>query len=295
VRLWHIRKRVCVLANKSEPLIGMSRALAFSPRKGEFLAVGIGGRLANRRSGNFGKHAGKVVMMATKNLKTLSTFKVAKEMISDMCFSKDGGTLAVASNDNIIYLLTVNGPTDVQPKARCRGHSSYITHISMSYDAQWLMSNDGSGEILYWDVNTGDQETRLDKVKSATWSPNQCPLSWQTQGVWPANGDLTDVNACMTRGVGVSGMEGPPGYGMIVTADDFGKIKVFNSPSLGWCAPAMVHRGHSAHVTNVCFNADGSRVISVGGNDRCVFVWRVIQNVNANAKGGAGTFGSNLD
>jgi WD40 repeat protein len=64
---------------------------------------------------------------------------------------------------------------------------------------------------------------------------------------------------------------------------------------LGWCAPAMVHRGHSAHVTNVCFNADGSRVISVGGNDRCVFVWRVIQNVNANAKGGAGTFGSNLD
>ena len=75
---------MCVLANKSEPLIGMSRALAFSPRKGEFLAVGIGGRLANRRSGNFGKHAGKVVMMATKNLKTLSTFKVAKEMISDM-------------------------------------------------------------------------------------------------------------------------------------------------------------------------------------------------------------------
>ena len=158
----------------------------------------------------------------------------------------------------------------------------------MSYDAQWLMSNDGSGEILYWDVNSGDQETRLDKIKGVSWSPLRCPLSWQTQGIWPTNGDLTDINACEARGVGVSGMEGPPGFGMIVTADDFGKVKVFNSPSMGWCAPCMVHRGHSAHVTNVCFNADGSRVISVGGNDRCVFVWRVIQASPA----GGGTFGS---
>ena len=110
VRLWHVRKRVCVLATKSEPLIGMSRALAFSPRKGDFIACGIGGRLANRRAGNFGKHAGKVVMLATRSLKTLATFKVAKEMVSDICFSRNGSILAVASNDNIIYLLAVNGP-----------------------------------------------------------------------------------------------------------------------------------------------------------------------------------------
>ena len=116
----------------------MSRALAFAPRRGDFIAVGIGGRLGGRRAGNYGKHAGKIVMLGTKSLNNLATFKVAKEMISDMCFSKDGKILAVASNDNVIYLLTVNGPTDVQPKARCRGHSSYITRISMSYDAQWL-------------------------------------------------------------------------------------------------------------------------------------------------------------
>jgi microtubule-associated protein-like 6 len=54
-----------------------------------------------------------------------------------------------------------------------------------------------------------------------------------------------------------------------------------------WCAPHMVHRGHSAHVTNVCFTAGGTHVISVGGNDRCAFVWRVIQ-VNS----GDGSFGS---
>jgi WD40 repeat protein len=268
VRLWHIRKRTCVLVNKSEPLVGMSRSLAFSPRKskGGFLAVGIGGRLANRKVGTKGQHDGKVVVVDSGNLKTLATFHVAKEEISAMCFSKDGNILAVGSKDNLIYLLNVNSPTDLQTKTTCRGHGANITAMSICDDTQWLMSNDGGGEMLFWNVNTGEQEKYLDTVQHAQFATNLCPLSWPMQGIWPPGGDLTDVNACAARA------------GIIVTADDFGKIKVFNAPSLQWCAPSMVHRGHSAHATNVRFNADGSRVISVGGSDRCIFVWRIVQN-----------------
>ena len=68
-------------------------------------------------------------MLDCKDLKVVSTFKVAKEMISDICFTPDGQTLAVASHDNIIYLLSYRSPTDLQPRARCRGHSSYITNM----------------------------------------------------------------------------------------------------------------------------------------------------------------------
>ena len=129
VRMWSIRKRECIGMTQSDALPDMSRAIAFTPRKGDFLAVGLGGRLAGRKIGNHGKSAGKLLMLDCKDLKVVSTFKVAKEMISDICFTPDGQTLAVASHDNIIYLLSYRSPTDLQPRARCRGHSSYITNM----------------------------------------------------------------------------------------------------------------------------------------------------------------------
>ena len=60
----------------------------------------------------------------------------------------------------------------------------------------------------------------------------------------------------------------------------------------------MVHRGHSAHVTNCCFSCDTckSRVIrSVGGGDRCAFVWKVVSNEKGGGGGGGGGGGYDDD
>jgi len=35
-----------------------------------------------------------------------------------------------------------------------------------------------------------------------------------------------------------------------------------------------MYRGHSSHVTNVRFTADGNYLISVGGHDKSIFQWR---------------------
>ena len=112
---------------------------------------------------------------------------------------------------------------------------------------------------------------------------------------------MTDINSSETS----------PQCGLAVTADDFGKVKLFNTPCIKWNAPYCtwkdavfcvcpvgcwskranvvfffffpcivdmqdVHRGHSSHITNCMWNCDSSRVISTGGNDRCAFVWRVV-------------------
>jgi WD40 repeat protein len=134
-------------------------------------------------------------------------------------------------------------------------------------DDKYIMSNDGAGEILFWEVKTGKREPRLDKTKNMKYRPNSCPLSWMTKGIWPYSSDLTDINA----------VEFWNNEGLGVAADDFGKIHLFNSPCMSFCAPSMLHRGHSAHVTNCSFTCDKSRVISVGGGDRCCFVWRVVK------------------
>jgi len=266
VRMWNIGDHVCVTMAKSDALPDMSRCLAYTS-DAKTIAAGVGGRLGKRRTGDMGKHAGKVVILDGETLKHLGTYKVAKEQVSDICYSKDGKTLVIASNDNYVYICEARGAR-VGLRKRCRGHSSFVTDISMSMDDQFIMSNDGAGEILFWDVKTGARVTRTNKVKNTVWASNTCPLSWMTKGVWPYSSDLTDVNA----------VDFPENFHLGVAADDFGKIRLFNSPSMSWGAPSMSHRGHSAHVTNVTFTCDRSRVISVGGGDRCAFVWEVVDN-----------------
>lgn len=200
----------------SEALPDMSRALIFEPTTGDWLVAALGGRLGVRKVGAFGKHAGSIVTLIGKTLKKCATLKVAKEQIGDMAFTSNGKILAVASNDQFIYLIHVKGPTKMDKFAKCSGHSSYVTDISISEDNKWMMTNDGAGELLFWNVQTGEREPDADEVKNALWNPNTCPLSWETIGIWGASDDLTDINA----------IEVCDELDLIVTADDAGTYAV---------------------------------------------------------------------
>ena len=68
-----------------------------------------------------------------------------------------------------------------------------------------------------------------------------------------------------------------------VTGDDFGLVKLFKFPSVKKGAKFKRYSGHSAHVTNVRFTADGRRVVTVGGADHAVFQWKVIGGQDAAA------------
>jgi echinoderm microtubule-associated protein-like 6 len=91
-RMWNIGGQECVAIAKSGVLPDMSRCLAYTT-DGTFLACGCGGRLGSRKVGKTSKHTGKVVILDGTSLRHLSTFKVAKEQISDLCYSNDGKTL----------------------------------------------------------------------------------------------------------------------------------------------------------------------------------------------------------
>jgi WD40 repeat protein len=150
VRMWHIGGKQCIAITESEALPDMSRALVFEPTTGDWLVAGLGGRLGVRKVSNMGQHAGTIVTFMGKNLKKCASLKVAKEQISDMAFSSNGKTLAVASNDQFIYLLHVNGPTDMNKYAKCGGHSSYVTDVSISENNKWMMTNDGKLSLLFF-------------------------------------------------------------------------------------------------------------------------------------------------
>lgn len=60
------------------------------------------------------------------------------------------------------------------------------------------------------------------------------------------------------------------------------QVNVFVHPCVLDHAPHCPHAGHSSHVTCARWGACGTYAVSVGGRDRSVLVWRVVQRRTVN-------------
>uniref|UniRef100_A0A914XET8 EML-like second beta-propeller domain-containing protein n=1 Tax=Plectus sambesii TaxID=2011161 RepID=A0A914XET8_9BILA len=88
-------------------------------------------------------------------------------------------------------------------------------------------------------------------------------------GIWPKYSKTEDINAVDVN----------KGRKLVAAGDDFGMVKLFNGfPLTDSPKKVLKYKGHSAHVTNVRWLADGSKLISIGGADHAVFVWRLEEN-----------------
>ena len=179
--------------------------------------------------------------------------------------------LAVGSRDNNIYIYNVS--QNYKLSGICRGHSSFISHIDWNQDNTMIQTNDGAYELLYWNAETCKQHTSSYTMRDAAWATWTCTMGWPVQGVWRDNSDGTDVNSCHRSSAG----------DVVVTADDFGMVRLFPFPALrgdgrgkGQLPQHKAYRGHMSHVMNVRFLSHDTHVISAGGNDCCVFQWRHI-------------------
>jgi hypothetical protein len=58
-------------------------------------------------------------------------------------------------------------------------HSSFITHLDWSEDSQYLHSNCGAYELLFWNVSTGTQMTSgASALRDEKWASWSCVLGW---------------------------------------------------------------------------------------------------------------------
>jgi microtubule-associated protein-like 6 len=202
-----------------------------------------------------------------KNLKFQKLIKDRKRWISIIKFSPDNKMLAVGSHDDIIDLYS---SPDFKLKYSMKKHSSFITHLDWSENSSNLQSNCGAYELLFWDVGSGKQMTGgATALKDEAWATWTCTLGWPVQGIWPPCASGKDINY-VDRGNDKS-----LGYKMLCTADDWGKVNVFRYPCLTKGSEPVVGKGHSSHVTNVRWSLKDNFIFSCGGEDNCVFQWKV--------------------
>lgn len=213
--------------------------------------------------------------------------------INDIKFSPNGLILVAGSHDKRLYAYDIpeisSGDTlnDAQWEAwaQCldktrfqfNKHSSAVLHVDFSLDCKYFQTNCQAAELLFGSPDTGKQETSATKLadyngeqeddpelEGRQWATQTCKLGWAVQGIWAPGSDTTDINS----------VDRSPDHKLLATADDFGHVKVFRFPCAQDAAKHLTFDGHSSHVTCVRWTA-GGHLLSVGGNDKCVFVWGV--------------------
>ena len=183
--------------------------------------------------------------------------------IEAIVYSPNNERLAVGAHDNKIYLLDTK---TYSVREICKGHSSYITNMDFSVDCKYLQSTSGAYELLFWDATTGRQEKSSTAVRDVKWATFTSTLGWPVQGIWPTGSDMSDVNSA-DRNEDLS---------LIVTGDDFRRVKLFSYPAVKERSAFKEFKGHSEHVPNVRFSKDGKYVYSVGGLDKAVMQYEVV-------------------
>ncbi|XP_039893399.1 echinoderm microtubule-associated protein-like 2 isoform X1 [Simochromis diagramma] len=213
-----------------------------------------------------GTMTGKWLVLDTDTRDLVSMHTDGNEIISNVKYSPDGNFLAVASHDNFVYIyaVTENG-RKYSRVGKCTGHSSFVTHVDWSKNSQYLVTNSGDYEILFWEASSGKHVTNMDTVRNLEWATSTCTLSFSTFGIWPDGADGTDINAACRSHDG----------SLLASADDFGKVHLFSFPCSQPRAPSQEYGGHSSHVTNVAFLHDDSHLISTGGKDTSILQWVV--------------------
>ncbi|XP_058847791.1 echinoderm microtubule-associated protein-like 5 isoform X4 [Acipenser ruthenus] len=211
-----------------------------------------------------GMKDGSFTVLRVRDMTEVVHVKDRKEAIHELKYSPDGAHLAVGSNENSVDIYGV--VQRYKKVGECVGSTSFITHMDWSTDSKYLQTNDGSGKRLLYKMPSGKEVTNKEEFKLVQWSTWTCSLGPEVNGIWPKYSDINDINS----------VDANFNNQVLVTADDYGLVKLFRYPCLKKGAKFKKYLGHSAHITNARWSHDYQWVITIGGADHSVFQWKFI-------------------
>ncbi|XP_066918550.1 77 kDa echinoderm microtubule-associated protein-like isoform X2 [Clytia hemisphaerica] len=216
-----------------------------------------------------GTKNGTLYVLNYETKEELVTVPVSRDCIDDVKVSPNSKYLAAACRDSNIYLY--NWPKEVtsfkKPKV-LQGHSSRVLHLDWCTDGEFMQSNSGDYEVLFWHAESGCQVLTPAALRDTEWSTYTCPFGFPVMGIWPEGADGTDINTCCRSN----------NKKLVATGDDFGAVNLFKYPSVKLKSEASIGVGHSSHVTCVRFLHDDSSLITVGGLDSSIMQWKMVKS-----------------
>jgi WD40 repeat protein len=117
--------------------------------------------------------------------------------------------------------------------------------------------------LLFCKLADGSQQ-HATKLRDEKWDSWTCPLGWASQGIWSGSQDGSDINTVCRSHSGH----------LLAVGDDDSSVKLFRYPCSEEGSSAITYKGHSSHVMNVRWSVGDEYLVSVGGNDKCAFIWK---------------------
>lgn len=190
--------------------------------------------------------------------------KGTDQWIEEIKFSPDCQMVAFGSHGGYspVEIMLVKDKTLAKFASVSVGFTSALLHLDWSNDSNFIVCNSQAAELKFLNVK-GQKQMRSSDTKDIKWQTWTCKFGFPVQGIW-AGVDYTDVNTvCRSEN-----------QKYLATGEDSQKIKLFKYPCVKEKSQFKSYIAHSSHVTRVRFMLKDNLLVSIGGNDKTLCVWR---------------------
>lgn len=205
--------------------------------------------------------------------------KIAKDRdksVIDVKFSPNNKYICSGYADNYIDIHTV---PEFKRQFVMRKGNHPILHLDWSkkderdQTCRYIQSNCAGYEISYWDAENGKNiPLGANTLRDEEWNTWSCTLGWPVQGIFEKDENGKEIYINMVdRSHNTFYNEY---YGLAV-ADSKSKLSIYKYPCLKSRSGRLEGKGHSRKVTNVKWDEDDTRIVTTGGSDQCVMIWKV--------------------
>lgn len=232
-------------------LKGQPRCICFSP-DAQSLLIGFGQDTENST------YEGSYTLVKGEALSIIHESRISHGAITSCCYSPNGSYFILSSLDKCIYVINA---TKFVITAKCIGHSTSVISVDVSSDSCFLQSNDVSGELLFWDLFSGELQSHL-LMADVEWNSLSCVFSMFSRYIC----DISDVVAATRSNDSRT----------LAVFYKNGVIKLYKLPCHSSSINTVIEcHGHGELGRGISFSCDNKYLVSTGGTDALVIQWKV--------------------
>jgi microtubule-associated protein-like 6 len=253
------------------------------------------------------------IIYGVKTMKEKKSCHNRTKRISALKYSPCGNFLAVGSHERVVDIYNARGTPKMKLISNCKGASGIIKDLNWVEDGLLLEVKTAAREQIFYDISRemGPIATRRELSKTIVPS-----FSWKTSTGLVDKQELTNCVECKDKEARECLRKESQSKhkklhclkiqssdfrvnsadrcyrNLTATGDILGCVSIFKhlttsqatrshstelhlAPSHHVCCKH--YRGHSSYVTNVRWSHDNKYLISTGGRDMAIFVWRLVE------------------